>query len=82
MQGLKAAAGQRISAGSRSCVPRHAGATGRRAGATPCSVPAAVSMTAVSRLPSTHLESSKKALELLKAQSVNREWTAGVGVGA
>jgi hypothetical protein len=39
-------------------------------------------MTAVSRLPSTHLESSKKALELLKAQSVNREWTAGVGVGA
>jgi hypothetical protein len=76
MQGLQSAARHRTCSGTRPCGPRHAGAR-PRAGRAGAPAPAAVSATAVSRLPSTHLESSKKALELLKAQSINRGWPPG-----
>jgi hypothetical protein len=46
----------------------------------PAAAPAPTSSTSV-RLPSSHLESSKKALESLKAQSVNRESISGSWVG-
>jgi hypothetical protein len=37
-------------------------------------VPQAVLTTQQARLPSTHLESSARALEQLKASTVNRKW--------
>lgn len=38
-------------------------------------VPQAVLTTTTARLPATHLEASVKALEQLKASTVNREYT-------
>jgi transcription initiation factor TFIID subunit TAF12 len=38
------------------------------------SQPGSSSSSAAAKLPSTHLESSVKALEALKASAINREW--------
>jgi hypothetical protein len=58
-------------------VPRRPRATSSSTGPRPTT---AVSSSGV-KLPSTHLESSKRALEQLKASAVNREWPGIEGGG-
>lgn len=78
MQGsLRSGAGQRaIQRGSSASNVAPAAASARRSRRAAGLAAQAVVTTGLSRLPSTHLESSKKALEQLKMQqsgAVNRE---------